>query len=94
MEAKKLNQKSLIDVCFILDKYDLTPLRLCSSEKHCHILLAEEHPYIPIYAMMEIHELGFEHFGVCRMGEYFALIFEKEEGSVLVLSEFFDFLPK
>lgn len=94
MEAKKLNQPLLMNVCCILDNYCLTPLRLQSSEKHCHIILKEEYPYIPIYAMMEIHELGLQHFGVCRMGEYFALIFEKEKGSVLILSEFFDFLPK
>lgn len=94
MEAKKLNQPLLMNVCCILDNYDLRPLRLCSSEKHCHILLAEEYPYIPIYVMEEIKQLGFEHFGICRMGENLAFIFEKEEGSVLVLSEFFDFLPK
>lgn len=94
MEAKKLNQSLLMDVCCILDNYDLTPFRLCSSEKHCHVLLSEEHPYIPIYAMEEIKALGLEHFGVCRMGEYFALIFEKEEGSILILSEFYDLLPR
>lgn len=83
-----------MDVCFILDKYELTPSRLCSSDEHCHIILSNEYPYIPVYVMDEIKELGFEHFGICRMGENFALIFEKEKGSVLILSEFFDFLPR
>lgn len=81
-------------MCCILDNYDLTPSRLWTSVDHCHIILEDEYPYIPVYVMSDIKNLGFEHFGICKAGNNLALILEKEVGSVLTLSEFFDMFPK
>lgn len=94
MEAKKLNQNLLMKVCYILGSYDLTPSTLLLSPKHCHIILSNEYPYVPIYVLAEIQELGLQHFGLCRIGDNFAIIFEKEEGSNLHLSEVIQELPE